>query len=225
MEMFHNNTRVYKLNIAVIGESGVGKTSLITRYCHNIFDQTLKTTTVGSFDNTTLHSCDNKTEIHLKIWDTAGQETYRSMTSFYTKDADIVLLVYDITNEDSFKELNYWINKVKNEIPNDCLITIVGNKSDCIENSTVDPGDAQQFADENQADFLLASAKENTNVKNVFENVAWKKYPELRKEFDNDNEIKVIENDYTKNIENLKKSNANRILLKRTKPKEAGCGC
>ena len=101
--------------VVLLGESGVGKTSIISRYINNNFSETLETTTGASYvsKNMTFKEYKNKT-IRFEIWDTAGQEKYRSMTQIFYKDAQIAILVYDITNEESFEEIqNYWYDQVR----------------------------------------------------------------------------------------------------------------
>ena len=101
--------------VVLLGESGVGKTSIISRYINNKFSETLETTTGASYvsKNMTFEEYKNKT-IRFEIWDTAGQEKYRSMTQIFYKDAQIAILVYDITNEESYEEVqNYWYDQVR----------------------------------------------------------------------------------------------------------------
>ena len=110
--------------VVLLGESGVGKTCIISRFIDNIFTESLDTTTGASYvsKNITFKEYQNKT-ITFEIWDTAGQEKYRSLTQLFYKDAQIAILVYDITNEESFEEVqNYWYCQVK-----ESTYTDVGN--------------------------------------------------------------------------------------------------
>ena len=96
----------------LVGETAVGKTSIIDRFSKDIFRQILTSTTSGTFDSATLET--ENYSLEFQLWDTAGQERYRGLTKMFLKDADIVLLVYDITNKETFEELkNYWYGVVK----------------------------------------------------------------------------------------------------------------
>ena len=109
------------IKVVLIGESGVGKTSIISRFTHDKFDKEIITTTGASYTSKRMifEKYQNK-ELKYEIWDTAGQEKYRSLTQIFYKDASIAILVYDVTNEDSFNELqNYWYNQIKDYAPKD----------------------------------------------------------------------------------------------------------
>ena len=105
--------------VVLLGESGVGKTSIISRFINDTFDEGLVTTTGASYVGKDMVFKDyNNQVIKFEIWDTAGQEKYRSLTQIFYKDAAIAILVYDITNEDSFEEIqNYWYEQIKESAP------------------------------------------------------------------------------------------------------------
>ena len=101
--------------VVLIGASGVGKTSIISRYISNSFDDTLMTTSGASFTTKTVFLEEYKQSIKFEIWDTAGQEKYRSLARVFYKNAAICILVYDITKKSTFDELkNYWMDEIKN---------------------------------------------------------------------------------------------------------------
>ena len=108
--------------VVLIGESGVGKTSIINRYISNTFSNVLTATPGASFTSKTIFLKDYNQSIKFEIWDTAGQEKYRALAKVFYKTAAVCILVYDITRKASFDELkNYWINEVKtNASPNMC---------------------------------------------------------------------------------------------------------
>jgi small GTP-binding protein len=108
--------------VVLIGESGVGKTSIINRYISNTFSNVLTATPGASFTSKTIFLKDYNQSIKFEIWDTAGQEKYRALAKVFYKTAAVCILVYDITRKTSFEELkNYWINEVKsNASPNMC---------------------------------------------------------------------------------------------------------
>ena len=106
--------------VVLIGESGVGKTSIISRYISNTFCSVLTSTPGASFTTKTVYLPEFKQSIKYEIWDTAGQEKYRALAKVFYKNAAVCILVYDITRKKSFEELkNYWINEIKaNSFPN-----------------------------------------------------------------------------------------------------------
>ena len=104
--------------VVLIGESGVGKTSIINRYILNVFSTTLTATPGASFTTKTVFLKEYEQSIKFEIWDTAGQEKYRSLAKVFYKNAAVCILVYDITRKESFDELkNYWINQIKANSP------------------------------------------------------------------------------------------------------------
>ena len=163
------------LKIVLIGESGVGKTSIISQFIDQIFQNDQQSTIGGTFSTKTI-KCGNGKILKLEIWDTAGQERYRSVTKMFYKDANAAILVYDITNKFSFEELQkYWIEQVKESSPRNIILAIAANKSDLIEYEQVDEGAARQFAKENDALFAVTSAKQTSCVESLFLDIA-KKY-------------------------------------------------
>ena len=106
--------------VVILGESGVGKTCIISRFINDTFDDGSVTTTGASYVGKNMIFNDYNQVLNFEIWDTAGQEKYRSLTSIFYKDASIAILVYDITNEDSFQEIqNYWYEQIKESAPKD----------------------------------------------------------------------------------------------------------
>jgi len=171
------------MKIAMLGESGVGKTCILDRYVSDSFNEFTDLTKGASFKAKSLKSPDEKIEIKQMLWDTAGQEIYRSLAPFYYKDADAVIVVYDITNEKSFDALAYWIGEVKQNGSPDCVLTIAGNKCDCVDAEKVDANKAREFAKGEKAGFFLTSAKDNLNVREMFVDIALRKFERLRKDF------------------------------------------
>ena len=113
--------------VVLLGESGVGKTSIISRFIDDIFEEGLETTTGASYagKNMVFKEYQNQV-VNFEIWDTAGQEKYRALTQIFYKDASIAILVYDITNEESFEEIkNYWYDQVKESAPKDISMFII----------------------------------------------------------------------------------------------------
>ncbi len=104
--------------VVLLGESGVGKTCIISRFINDTFEEDSITTTGASYVGKNMMFSDYNQVLNFEIWDTAGQEKYRSLTSIFYKDASIAILVYDITNQDSFEELQkYWYEQIKESAP------------------------------------------------------------------------------------------------------------
>ena len=164
------------LKIVLVGESSVGKTSIITQFIEKTFQDTLQSTVGGTFNSKVIRCEDIDKSLKLDIWDTAGQERYRSVTKMFYKDADVALLVYDITSKKSFEELkNYWVNQVLDNSLKKTLLYIIANKSDLINLEQVDEGEARNYAETINALFFVVSAKDSTSINEMFKEIA-KKY-------------------------------------------------
>ena len=163
------------IKVVLIGESSVGKTSIICQFMDKIFQEDLQSTVGGTF-NSKLIKCSNNKTLKFEIWDTAGQERYRCVTKMFYKDANVVVLVYDITNKMSFEELkNYWIEQVLESSPKNIMLVLAANKSDLIEKEQVDEEEARKYAKTINASFLTVSAKDSVSVGELFKEIA-KKY-------------------------------------------------
>ena len=161
--------------ILTIGESGVGKTSIITQFIDQTFQEDQQSTTGGTFSTKSV-ICDGGKILKFEIWDTAGQEKYRSLTKMFYKDANAAVMVYDVTRKDSFEELkNYWASQIKESSPENIILAIAANKSDLIEQEVVDEENARNFAKEIGAIFVSTSAKNSEGINSLFEEIA-KKY-------------------------------------------------
>eukprot|EP00831_Metopus_contortus_P008355 TRINITY_DN1320_c0_g1_i1.p1 TRINITY_DN1320_c0_g1~~TRINITY_DN1320_c0_g1_i1.p1 ORF type:complete len:217 (-),score=35.23 TRINITY_DN1320_c0_g1_i1:154-804(-) len=161
---------------------GVGKTCIIDRFVSDQFNESSDPTKGATFKAKSIRTKEGNTEIKLMIWDTAGQEIYRSLAPFYYKDADAVILVYDITSQKSYDGVDYWMREVRTHGKSDCIIAVAGNKSDCILQEEVDPSISKAYSIENQASFFLTSAKENSNVRELFTDVILRKFTDVGKE-------------------------------------------
>ena len=154
------NERVEKeLKVILLGECGVGKTNIILRYIQDKFDEDSITTTGSSYIMKKIKK-DNIT-YRLNIWDTAGQEKFRSVTRMFLQEANIILLVYSIVDELSFEGLDYWYNTVIDNCGNDVVIAIVGNKYDLYTEEVITEEKAEKYAQDKNAVFKLVSAKTN----------------------------------------------------------------
>jgi small GTP-binding protein len=160
----------FKVKVVLIGEAGVGKTCLISRYVSDSFDEHSKTTDGASYVAKTIYSEEYDCFLQFDIWDTAGQEKFRSISKFFYRDAAIILFVYDITNKDSFDAYeNYWRNEIKVHGDKNVILAIVGNKSDLYENEKVTDEQAKEYAYSINSNCYLTSARNNVGIKNMFE--------------------------------------------------------
>ena len=155
--------------VVLLGESGVGKTSIISQLMEQQFCEDQTSTTGATFSTKTMEFDNYDKAICFEIWDTAGQEKYRVLTKMFYKDASIAILVYDITRLESFEELKkYWAEQIKEHAPKKIVIAVAANKSDLYENEKVDESQGREFAKEIGALFKLTSAKNQTGIEELF---------------------------------------------------------
>lgn len=148
----------------------VGKTSLITRFMYDTFDNTYQATIGIDFLSKTMYLEDRT--VRLQLWDTAGQERFRSLIPSYIRDSTVAVVVYDITNANSFHQTSKWIDDVRTERGNDVIIMLVGNKTDLQDKRQVSTEDGEKKAKELNVMFIETSAKSGYNVKQLFRKVA-----------------------------------------------------
>ncbi|CAH0758765.1 unnamed protein product [Diatraea saccharalis] len=151
--------------LLIIGDSGVGKSCLLLRFADNTFSGSYITTIGVDFKIRTLEI--NGERVKLQIWDTAGQERFRTITSTYYRGTHGVIVVYDVTNGESFANVKRWLH----EIEQNCDVVnkvLVGNKNDCPSRKVVVTEDAQRFANQMNIPLFETSAKENINVEEMF---------------------------------------------------------
>lgn len=153
--------------IVFVGDSGVGKSSIIQRYITGEFNDTLQTT-IGAMYVSKMISLDDR-DIKLQIWDTAGQERFNSITPLYFRDANGVILVYDITDKSTFTGLNKWKKILRDSGPEDLCVCLVGNKSDLEDQREVQLEDLEVYAENFGAEFSETSAIENDGIETAFE--------------------------------------------------------
>ena len=170
--MSENNSEDEKeIKVILLGNSGVGKTSIINRYVNNVYNSNCETT-LGSTYSTREVIKDNVV-YKLNLWDTTGQEKYHSITNLFIKGSSIVILVYSIDLLSSFEGLNYWYNSIKENLEgNNYVLAVVGSKSDLIneEEEVVSEDEAKNFAKERNAIFKLVSSKEDpVGINNLFD--------------------------------------------------------
>ncbi|AYV82031.1 MAG: Ras-like protein Rab-11A [Homavirus sp.] len=159
----------YLYKIVLIGDSGVGKSNLLSRFTRNEFYTDTKSTIGVEFATRTI-TVDNKT-IKAQIWDTAGQERYRAITSAYYRGAVGALLVYDISKGTTFRNVTKWMNELKENTASNIVIMLVGNKSDLRHLREVSTEEGNDLSRKNGLYFLETSALDSSNVELAFQNV------------------------------------------------------
>ena len=160
--------------VVFIGESGVGKTCIISRFIRGIYAEGVESTG-ASYAQKTIEIPELNQSITLDIWDTAGQEKYRALTKFFFKGAKMAVLVYDITRRESFDNLkSIWLKELKEHADEDIVLAIAGNKSDLYDEEAVSEQEARDYAKSIGAVFGLTSAQNNSGVNEIFKNLAIK---------------------------------------------------
>ncbi|UJR32712.1 hypothetical protein I4U23_020171 [Adineta vaga] len=160
----------YVCKLLIIGNSSVGKTSLLFRYTDNTFSSAFITTLGVDFKSKILVRHDKC--MKLQIWDTAGQERHRSSTTVYYRGALGFILVYDITNEESFRAVKDWVSQIETYSYEKPAVILIGNKCDMTQERVVPTEHGKKLADELGLEFFEISVKDNVNVQTVFEKLA-----------------------------------------------------
>ena len=202
-----NYDLIFKL--VLIGDSGVGKTNILTRYTKNEFSLATQSTVGVEFGSKIIKK--NEKLIKLQIWDTAGQERYKSITSAYYKGSKGAFVVYDISRKPTFENVDKWIRELKTNGSEDVLIMLVGNKSDLEDKREVQIDEVKKKAEQYKIAFCETSALDGKNIEHAFDSLI----DEIAKKVENDkvNEIKVSQeslpitldtNDEKKENENVK---------------------
>ena len=159
----------FLFKVVLIGDSGVGKSNLLSRFTRNEFNMESKSTIGVEFATRSIQ-VDGKT-IKAQIWDTAGQERYRAITSAYYRGAVGALLVYDIAKHNTYENVNRWLKELRDHADNNIVIMLVGNKSDLRHLRAVPTEEAKQYATDNNTMFIETSALDSTNVEQAFQKI------------------------------------------------------
>ncbi len=157
----------YLLKFVIIGNSGVGKSNILLRYIYNSFSEEFKTTVGVEFGAKNIEI--DKKIFRIQIWDTAGQENFRSIERAYYKNSVCACVVYDISNHASFEDIQVWIDDCTKQTAKSVLLFLVGNKSDLKDNREVSYEEGAAYAKSHKMLFLEASAKTGENINEIFE--------------------------------------------------------
>ena len=171
-----------EIKICLLGDVSVGKTSIASRFCKNSFNENYINTIGGAYQQQNI-VLNNGAKIKLHIWDTSGQDRFRSMTNLYYRDAQVAILTYDVTNEQSLESLNYWLNELNDKVEIDNMVLcLAGNKNDVDANEKrVPTAKGKLFAEEHNMIFFETSAKTGAGVKELFQAIATKEYELMTK--------------------------------------------
>ena len=174
--------RLYEVKIVLLGDPSVGKSSLVQRFYSDKFDDKYKITIGGAYIQKDV-KLKNGDTLKLHIWDTGGQEKFRSMAELYYKDSVAAILVYDVSNKESLDSLDYWINELRSKIDNtNYIISLAGNKCDLPnENKVLSYNQGKIFCKDKKVPiFYETSAKTGIGVKEIFTSLAQKVYEAQR---------------------------------------------
>jgi len=174
------NPEIPKYKLIFLGDQGVGKSCILNRFMNDTFTEEYQATIGLDFQSKNVQ-IDNQ-DIHLLLYDTAGQEKFRSLIPMYTRDANIILLVYEVTSKDSFLHLNHWLNDLTTVKKDEVIFVVVGNKTDLEDKREVSREEGEQFAKDNDYLFAEVSAKNGKGFqdlfyKNLFERIRTKFRP------------------------------------------------
>jgi len=204
----------YLFKVVLIGDSGVGKSNLLSRFTRNEFNLESKSTIGVEFATRSIN-VDGKT-LKAQIWDTAGQERYRAITAAYYRGAVGALLVYDISKQATYANVNRWLKELRDHADSNIVITLVGNKSDLKHLRAVSTDEAKQYSADNRLSFIETSALDASNVDASFQNILTEIYRI------------VSSKSLAENSEIIKPSEGNKIPLDPSVDPKAGkqdCNC
>nr|XP_020461023.1 ras-related protein Rab-5C-like [Monopterus albus] len=166
--------KICQFKLVLLGESAVGKSSLVLRFVKGQFHEFQESTIGAAFLTQTV--CLDDTTVKFEIWDTAGQERYHSLAPMYYRGAQAAIVVYDITNADTFARAKNWVKELQRQANPNIVIALAGNKADIANKRAVELQEAQAYADDNSLLFMETSAKTAMNVNEIFMAIA-KKLP------------------------------------------------
>lgn len=168
--MKHYDPTVYHGRVVLIGDASVGKTSILNRLIEDRYDE-LEAQTIGANYQLFTQEIDSS-RVEMQLWDTAGQEKFRSLIPVYYRNAIAAVAVYDVSNMDSFSHLSDWIEQFQNEAGVAAVVFVVGNKTDLVDDRQVKAEDAESWAHARNYSFFECSAKSGDGVKHLFEEMA-----------------------------------------------------
>ena len=218
------------VKVVLLGEAGVGKTCIISQFISGVFDPDTISSLSAQFITKNMELKNIKKVIKFDIWDTAGQERFRALAKIFYKDAKVICLVYDITSKKTFEELKeFWYEQqTKLNVDGDPIFAVVANKNDLYENQQVKDEEGKEFAKSINGIFQSTSAKSDSGITNLFENIGYRY-------FDPNFDTNEIENKEKMEYEKKKRENAEKktqnqiqsrgVKLDTNKTKQRRRGC
>jgi small GTP-binding protein len=173
------------VKVVFVGDTGVGKTSILQRYAYDLFKDDNPPTIGVAFISKKVQLAKPKVCLNFHIWDTAGQERYRSIAKTQYQDAFATIIVFDVTKRETYDGLKEWMREVKENMQDKGVIVIAANKADLVEEETVAMAEARDYAREANAQLFMTSAKTNIGIQDLFTSLArtviakWAADPEL----------------------------------------------
>ena len=189
--------------ILLLGDSAVGKSCLLLRYCENSFQESHLTTIGLDFRLKTVN-LEDKRKIKVQIWDTAGEDRFRAITRNYYRGANGIILMYDVTDQKSFEHIRDWVEKIKEDAVEEIIIYLVGNKIDLVNKRIITNEEGKKLAAEYNIKYYETSAKNSIGVEEVFLSLI-KEMDDLFLEKNN----KEVENPVNLNVKNKNKNKKN----------------
>ena len=199
----------YSFKIIIVGDISVGKTSIINRFIENKFTEGIKSTLVNENLKKKIR-IDNSTIVTLNIWDTIGDERFRILTHQFYQDSHGALLIFDITNKETFNKLEIWIKDIIENTPPDCILMIIGNKYDLNENRQVSYDDANILSQRFNIFYYEVSAKNGNNIALAFEQLTYRIIDKQREEENNVNRYLRKDQRNTIGLEDKNNNNSNK---------------
>ena len=195
-----------RVKAVLLGESGVGKTSIIRQFVNHSFDPNVSSSISSTFSSRMLDISNTKQSINFDVWDTAGQEKYRSLAKIFYKDAKIIIFVYDVTNQNTFENIKeFWYKEIMTNCEPNIILGVAGNKIDLYGKEKVNENEAKQWAKSINAVFSSTSAKSNIGIDLLFDEIGKKC---LDHEYKFGEKDKTAQNNYYKNKHKNKHKNS-----------------
>jgi small GTP-binding protein len=200
-----NNNNENTFRVLLLGDSSVGKTCILLRYDDETFTENhistigvdyitkiIETENVYLKDNKELDNKNKNKNIKLQIWDTAGQDKFRCITKNYFRGSNGIMLIFDITNPLSLKNIKNWVNQIRESLSDEVCITLIGNKSDLDNKRIINFEDAEKIAKDFNMDYYETSAKMNINIKEAFKNLMEKMLNKYNEKLEKEKEDKNL---------------------------------
>ena len=193
--------------VVFLGDAAVGKTQIINKFVINNFATEYQPTISATYSSKSI-SWSNK-RIDLQLWDTPGQEKYRKLAKVFYKNSHLIVFVYAIDDKKSFNNIKSWVEDVVSKVDKKTKFLLVGNKCDLEGQRQVSKEDAKQYATENNMEFMEVSAKDGTNIENMFNSSLQKLLEDENKDEINSSENKNVSDNYKKNVSSNSNDNKN----------------